>query len=74
MAAANQCVRFSKCINFNWLQWRNWLRSDDAGRMVSLVTIQQLRMSDTCVQADGASRTNHLGSAHAGAILQGMCT
>jgi hypothetical protein len=31
-------------------------------------------MPDTWVLADGASRTNHLLSAHAGAILQGMCT
>jgi hypothetical protein len=37
------------------------------------VTIQQLRLPDTRVLAIGASRTNHLRSAHAGAILQGMC-
>jgi hypothetical protein len=37
-------------------------------------TIQQLRMPDICVLADGASRTNNLRSAHAGAILKGMCS
>jgi hypothetical protein len=39
-----------------------------------LVTIQQLCMPDTCMLADGASRTNQLRSAHMVAILQGGFT